>query len=297
MSPVAPISTPPATPATQAPWPDRWQNPQLTTARPVLAAGPGGSLGFGTQLVLGNAVALRPGGIDDAFAAAASPGSPIAVVSGPGNSGPGSQASFTIGRAELGYVGATGNPDIDWYKPSVGGFDLADPARAYRELQRLHFAENVHGIVSGPSAYLPIIQHGEVGEPVPTPPDAEMGMRYLGSGLYARSGFASASLDQALASAKLLSQEAGHAFAVLAAPGADGTPASFEVSPLTESVVQPHPPTRVPQPDVDYALEDYALTPGTFLGGPLDSSVLAILHDGALAAPARRHAAVGPVAA
>lgn len=275
---------------TDVPWTDRWQQPQLKDPKPVLAAGYDGSFGFGQQLVLTSHVQLKPtASARDAFSAASAPGSPMAVVA------TNDRAShvFSVGQFEQGHVGATGSATTDWYQRDNVQLDLHDIAISYAELQRVHFAPNVHGLVSGDAAYLPVIRHGVTGSGAQI--DVVKGLGYLGGSLYLASGVSAGSLEQALTAAKLLSNQAGHAFAVTKAkvPGSAGANA-FTVSSVRELQSRTIP-SRKPEPDVRHTLQDLQLVPGsTAFLDELDASVLAIVQGSVTAGPVARHAAVGP---
>lgn len=270
------------------PWKDRWQQPQLKDPKPVLAAGFDGSFGFGQQLVLTSQVRFAAGTSErDAFAAAGAPGSPMAVISTDDRASVG----FTVGQFERGHVGATGSPTTDWYRRDATQVDLHDVVGAYEDLRDVHFAANVRGLVSGDAAYLPVIRRGTVGSGASV--DAVKGLTYLGGSLYAAAGITAASLEQALASAKLLSEQADHAFVVSRSKGSGAAGGSFTVSAVhdleTELI-----PSRKRDPDVRHTLHDLQLTPdsGAFLD-ELDTDVLAIIQGSTTAAPVSRHAAVG----
>lgn len=273
-----------------------WQSPKLAAPKPVLAAAPDGSFGFGKQLVLQSQTLLPRADRVDAFEAAASLGTTTAVVSSP--TGPRGSTQFSVGQATLGHLFHTGSPDVDVWKADNLQPDLSDVVQAYRDLGALHFAPNVAGIVNGSAAYLPVLEHGTVAAAPET--DVIAGLTNLGSDLYAKAGLPSASLEQALTAAKLLSTQAGQAFAVTATePGSDA--GGFLVSPLME-LTSRDLPTRSPIPRIEHSIEAFALEPGgrltsSFLHGPVHQSLLAIVDGAKLAVPRNAHAAVGVVGA
>ena len=283
-----PATHTPTPAAPTVPWTDRWQRPKLADPKPVLAAGHDGSFGFGQQLVLTSRIGLRGASARDAFATAAAPGTPMAVLAQPNRA----STDYTVGQFERGHVGATGSPDVDWYRADAIQPDLDDLVGAYRDLTRVHFAPNVRGLVAGGAAWLPVISHGTIG--AASTADAVRGMAYVGGDLYLGQGVAASSLDQALLSAKALSSSSGQAFAVTRATSS-GTAPQYRVAAVHElhtSLV----PSRRPEPQWRHELGAFQLAPGSdAFRAAIDGSVLAVVQGSITAAPAMRHAAVGAI--